>query len=38
MNSSAPDKEITLGSHFKMNLNRKLGNGAFGEIFQGRIN
>ena len=29
------DEEIKLGQLFKLKLSRKLGRGAFGEIFQG---
>ena len=36
MNSSSLEKEIKLGSHFKMCLSKKLGSGAFGQIFHGK--
>ena len=30
--------EIKLGALFQVNKNKKLGSGAFGEIYQGKIN
>jgi predicted Ser/Thr protein kinase len=34
-NSTETENEIKIGNMFSMNLNKKLGSGAFGEIFQG---
>ena len=31
-----PVNEITLGTRYKMFINRKLGNGAFGDVYQGQ--
>jgi hypothetical protein len=34
--NSLPDKELKIGQNYKMSLNRKLGSGAFGEIYSGK--
>lgn len=31
-----PNNVLKLGTHFLVHLNKKLGNGAFGEIFLGK--
>ena len=35
--SSGIDQEIKLGQNYKINLNKKLGSGAFGEIYRGGL-
>lgn len=32
-----PENEFKIGSNYKISMNKKLGSGAFGEIFHGKF-